>query len=88
MHIWVAHLVVSRSTASKISSKHGVHEDEIRRAVQCVANLPTSFDDDPIRGKRVLVKVRIRGLSFLIVLYPDRRGLEDTWHLGSAYRYP
>jgi hypothetical protein len=83
--IWVADLRISRRTATKIAVRHGVHATEIRDAVQCVAGLPFVWDDHIERGRRVIVRVRIRDRWFLVVLYPATHPLGDVWNLGSAY---
>lgn len=84
--IWVAELRISRRTADKVSSLHGVQDDEIRDAVECVERLPFTWDDDPDRGLRAIVRVQIRGRAFLVVLYPTDDPMGDVWRLGSAYR--
>jgi hypothetical protein len=86
--IWVARLKISRAVAHKISTRHGLHANEIRDAVQCVAGLPFRWDDDPERGRRAVVQTVIRGWKVAIVLYPTNDALEDTYNLGSAYRIP
>jgi hypothetical protein len=37
--IWVAELRISRRTAQKIAQVHGITEDELRDAVECVRGL-------------------------------------------------
>ena len=79
---WVAKLFVSERTRQKIATKHRLDVYEIGREVLCVEGLRGKWDEHPERGLRLLVKVRIRDLSMLVVLYP--RG-KDEWDLGSAY---
>ncbi len=83
--IWIADLRISRKTSVKIWTKHGLTEQEIRDAVQCVAGLSCVWHDHPDRGKRAIVETFIRR-RVLVVLYPrpdDAYG--DSWNLGSAY---
>jgi len=54
--------------------------------VECVEGLPYTWDDDPVRGLRAIVRVQIRGRLFLVVLYPTDDPMGDVWNLGSAYR--
>lgn len=84
--IWVAELRISDRTAHKVSTRHGLHADEIRDAVQCVEGLPFAWDDDPERGLRAIVEVEIRHQLYLVVLYPVSHPMGDVWRLGSAYR--
>jgi hypothetical protein len=81
----VALLHVSERTATKIISKHGIHEQEVRDAVEHVAGLGFVLDEDEERGLRALVRTEIRSRDVLIVLYPKRSVMGDEWHLGSAY---
>jgi hypothetical protein len=83
--IWVARLGISRATANKISSDHGLQADEVRDAVLCVRGLTFVPDDDPQRGRRALVETFIRGVRVMVVLYPASDALGDAYHLGSAY---
>lgn len=83
--IWVAQLEISKATAHKISTRHGVNADEITDAVQLVTGLEFVWDHDPERGSRAILRVEIRERIWFVVLYPDGRGMEDVWHLGSAY---
>ncbi len=84
--IWVARLQISCRTADKISNRHGLQDDEIRDAVVCVQGLPFAWDDDPDRGLRALVRIKIQGSVVLVVLYPVDDPTGDVWNLGSAYR--
>jgi hypothetical protein len=54
--IWAARLGISPATAHKISRDHGLQADEVRDAVVCVRGLRFVLDDDPIRGRRALVR--------------------------------
>jgi hypothetical protein len=84
--IWVARLKVSRATAHKLSTVHGLQAAEIRDAVEGVRNLPCKWDDDPERGRRAIVQTFVRGQKVVVVLYPANDPLGDAYHLGSAYR--
>lgn len=83
--LWVARLIVSQATATKVNSRHDISVQEIQDAILCVSGLTYAWDPDPERGLRALVKVEIRGHEWVIVLYPvdDPRG--DVYALGSAY---
>ncbi len=70
----MASLRISQATAHKISTVHGVQADEVKAAVQFVSGLRFTWDEDPDRGRRAIVAVRIRGKSWKVVLYPDRKG--------------
>lgn len=85
--LWVARLDVSHATAQKIINMHGLSEQEVRDAVECVAGLSFVWDDDLERGRRAIVETFIRGDRTLVVLYPAGVLLdEDVYNLGSAYR--
>jgi len=84
--IWVARLKISRATAHKISTEHGLQPVEIRDALQCVPGLPFLWDDDPERGRRAILQTFIRGHKVEVVLYPANDPQGDAYHLGSAYR--
>jgi hypothetical protein len=86
--IWVARLKVSRATAHKLSTVHGLQAAEIRDAVEGVRNLPAKWNDDPKRGRRAFVQTFVRGQKILVVLYPANDPVGDAYHLGSAYRIP
>ncbi|MFL5998609.1 MAG: hypothetical protein ACJ736_30685 [Streptomyces sp.] len=83
--IWVAELIISSKTEEKIVSRHRVTADEVKDAIVCVPGLPFSWNDDPERGRRALVKVKVRNVSYLMVLYPVDAPMGDVWSLGSAY---
>jgi hypothetical protein len=70
--------------AHKIAVKHGVSADEVRDALICTPGLSYVWDDSPTRGRRAIVRTRIRGLAYLAVLYPDVRD-SSCWDLGSVY---
>jgi hypothetical protein len=86
--IWVARLKVSRRTAHKLSTKHGLQAAEVREAVQCVPGLPVRWDDDLERGRRAIIETYIRGQKIAVVLYPANDPLGDAYHLGSAHPIP
>jgi hypothetical protein len=83
--LWVAELRISRATARKLASKHGLEAEEVREAVQCVTGLRFIWDRHPQRGLRAIVETRIRGKTVLVVLYPAEHPLGDAFNLGSAY---
>ena len=85
VQIWVARLRISRQVAEKINNLHHIEPQEIRDAVECVAGLHFSEDLDPERGRRVIVKTRIRNEDALVVLYSADDLSGDVWRLGSAY---
>lgn len=84
--IWVARLQISPRTADKISTRHGLQVNDVRDAVQGVEGLPFVWNDDPDRGLRAIVRVKIRGRVILVVLYPTDDPIGDVWNLGSAYQ--
>lgn len=83
--IWVEQLEISTKTALKIITNHQVHPTEVRSAVEGVEGLEFVWDDHQTRGRRAILKVSIRKRWWWIVLYPDRSGRRNYWHLGSAY---
>jgi len=84
--IWVADLRISRATADKLSSVHGIDADEVRDAIQCVQGLQFSWNDHPERGLRAIIETMVRGRRCLVVLYPrSDDAFGDAWDLGSAY---
>jgi hypothetical protein len=83
--LWVARLIISDATRTKLSSRHRLNADEVRDAIVCVSGLAYGWDDDPERGRRALVAVHIRGCPVLVVLYPVTDPSGDVYALGSAY---
>lgn len=83
--IWVAELRVSPATAHKLSAVHKLDAEDVREAVHCVSGLPFSWDDDPDRGLRAIVRVDVGGRRRHVVLYPVDDPMGDVWNLGSAY---
>ncbi|MFJ7042308.1 hypothetical protein ACIQVC_02730 [Streptomyces sp. NPDC101112] len=83
--IWVAELIISDKTEEKIVSRHRISAEEVKDAIVCIAGLPFRWDDDPDRGKRALVRVKVRNVAYLVVLYPVQDPMGDVWALGSAY---
>jgi hypothetical protein len=84
--IWVADLRISAATAEKISTKHGLSEQDVRDAVVGVRWLSFVWHDHPERGRRAIVEAFVRGQRVLVVLYPKPRdAYGDAWDLGSAY---
>lgn len=68
--IWVAKLSISTRTSNKIHSKHGLTDHEVRDAIVCVVGLYGWWDEDAVKGVRVLLDARIRDRPVTIVLYP------------------
>lgn len=84
--IWVGLLDISARTAHKLSTHHGLQAHEVRDAVQCVSDLSFAWDDDPEQGPRAIVRVQIRGIPHVAVLYhQDSDPFGERWSLGSAY---
>lgn len=83
--LWVARLIISDATRTKLSSLHHLNVDEVRDAIVCVAGLSYGWDDEPERGLRALVEVPIRGDPVIVVLYPVVDPFGDAYVLGSAY---
>ncbi len=84
--LWVAVLHISDRTAEKINGHHGLTAREVRDAVLCREGLAYTWEDHETRGLRAKVKVVIRGVDVLVVLYPDRNDpFQETFNLGSAY---
>jgi len=54
--IWVADLKISKATADKISSLHHITGQEVKDAVVCVRGLRCTWEEDPERGRRALVR--------------------------------
>jgi hypothetical protein len=77
--------MISEATRTKLSALHRLNADEVRDAVVCVSGLPYAWDDDPERGRRALVGVRIRDDPVIVVLYPVTDPFGDVYALGSAY---
>jgi hypothetical protein len=83
--IWVAELNISHATAVKISAKHDLETFDVRKAIVCVPGLQFTWHDHPDRGLRAILRVPIRGVDRLIVLYPVPSPFGDVWNLGSVY---
>lgn len=84
--IWVADLRISRATAEKIQSKHGLNGQQVKDAVVAVRGLTFVWDDRPDRGLRAVVETFIDTRRVLVVIRPrpyDAYG--DSWTLVSAY---
>lgn len=81
----MAELRISRRTAQKLSAVHRLQADDVRGAVQCVGGLQFVWDDDPERGLRAIIRVRVAGRPCDVVLYPAGTPDDDVWNLGSAY---
>lgn len=82
----VAVLFVSYKTEQKLVHKHQMSVEEVESVLVNVRGLYGSWDDDPARGSRLLVRVTIRGRRALVVLYPTDD--PTVWNLGSAYFRP
>jgi len=82
---WIGDLRISHAVAEKLASKHNLDWGLVYDALVCQAGLETVWHDDPQRGRRLLVKILIRGASHLAVLYPVGEGKTDVFNLGSCY---
>lgn len=85
-HVWVATLRVSYRTEQKLIQKHRITVAEVDDAVVGVPGLRGAWNDDPVRGRRLLLSVTLRGRRALLVLYPTSDPY--VWNLGSAYFRP
>ncbi len=85
MTIWVARLNISRRTAHKIATLHGLQPDQVRAAVEQIRGLSYAWHEHPARGRRAILHVRIGGSPHLVVLYPTTDPFGQVWNLGSAY---
>jgi hypothetical protein len=83
--LWVARLIISQATRAKLSSKHNIDPNDVLDALVCVTGLRYRWDDDPERGRRILVETCIRGSMVMMVLYPVNDSSGDVFALGSAY---
>lgn len=81
--VWIAELQVSDRTAQKLIHKHRITVEEVESATVGVPGLQGAWDNDPERGRRLLLLVTIRGRQALVVLYPTSDPY--VWNLGSAY---
>ena len=86
--LWVAHLIVSDATASKLSGKHQLDWRDVRDAIVCVRGLRYAWHQHPTRGRRAMVEVVVRGRRCIAVLYPVGVASSDVFTLGSAYPDP
>jgi hypothetical protein len=83
--LWVAQLIISDATKVKLEAKHGLDWRDVNQALVGVSGLRYLWQDDPGRGRRALVEVRIDARPCVIVLYPVEDALGDVYALGSAY---
>jgi hypothetical protein len=79
----ISELYVSYLTEQKLIHKHQISVDEVEQAIVGVRGLSGAWDDDPERGRRLIVRVTIRTKRAIVVLYP--RDDPSEWNLGSAY---
>lgn len=84
--IWIAELRVSQPTARKIVGRHQVQAGAISDALVGVAGLTGKRDHDAERGERLILRVRLGGQWWLVVLYAVDHPMGDVWNLGSVYR--
>lgn len=72
---------VSALVEAKIGSKHGLSVDDVSAALSRVVT--AAWDNDPERGRRLLVLASMGKDTCMIVLYPvdEDAGL---WHLASG----
>lgn len=83
--LWVAELIVSDRTKTKLSAKHQLDWRDVRDGIVCVRNRRYTWDDDPERGTRALVEVVVRGRLCIAVLYPVEDPSDDVYALITAY---
>jgi hypothetical protein len=83
--LWVADLLISEATATKIRAAHSLEPADVRDEVVCRSGLHYVWDDDPERGLRAIVQIRMNGVDVYVVLYDAHHPLGDVYHLGSAY---
>lgn len=89
MAISIVDLHLRPGGLAKLSGKHSLAEDDVRRLIQWPARVPVVFDDDPQHGPRWVVLVRLSGGdAFFAALLPvpDYDGENATsWELVTAY---
>jgi hypothetical protein len=52
---WVGEIRFAPEIVAKLREKHGLHPDQIRRAVACGAHDEARWDDDPDYGRRLIL---------------------------------
>jgi len=69
-------------TQAKIDGKHQLSLDDVEDALG--APISQRWDDDPYRGRRLLVRGRVRGrpVDIVLKLLDGERG---TWELKTAF---
>lgn len=82
---WVAELRISDRVAEKLARKHGLSSQDVSDALVAQERLLGAWNDDPERGRRLLVGIDLGGVAAIAVLYPVA-GQEDVWNLGSCYK--
>jgi hypothetical protein len=83
--LWVARLHISYRTAQKIINRHQIDIADVNDAVVCKSGLRYVVDDDPDRGRRLIVEALIADKKALVVLYPKEDPMGDAYNLGSVY---
>lgn len=83
--IRVGRLLWSEQTANKLNRKHRLDVEDVRAAIEGVADLRFAWHDDPRRGVRAIIEVDIHGQPHLVVVYPQDGWSGEVWALGSAY---
>lgn len=86
--LWVAELIVSPATRTKLAALHRLDADDVRQELVAVQGLRYKWRDDPPRGDRVYVEISIGDDRVLAVLYPVDHPMGDVYVLGSAYYEP
>jgi hypothetical protein len=84
--LWIAKLLISDRTATKISSKHSLSPNAVRDELECREGVEAVWDVHPERGGRWLVQVVVGHRRVIAVLYPRPDLGQDTFALGSAYK--
>lgn len=83
---WVAELRVSDRVAEKLAQKHGLDWRDVYDALVAQQGLLGSWNDDPDRGRRLLVSIVVGSAPAIAVLYPVGDEGDGVWNLGSCYR--
>ena len=83
---WVSEVHVNPRIAQKIVDDHGLSVEAVVAAVVRREVSEASWDDHPRHGRRLLVKVTIKGRRVLIALFPAKNPAQvNHYHLGTAH---
>lgn len=82
---WVGEIRFSAAVEMKLRAKHGLTPDEVRTAVSVGAHDRARWDDDPRRGRRLIIFGRDERGTIVAYLRPiDRR--DGVWQCVTAWR--